>query len=303
MKIKNKICIFSVLMLLISGCSSIGETGVGRKIQDIEPINAAQGYDSDSVSVQKFKDYLTNYINNHFDEDKADKILVKSDENGIVLELRDSKLTEAVVKGTDSGSMKLYRAWKQQTQSLSNLTVTIADSALSHIKRNCNCTAIIVNTDNPDYALTYITNGNILYDYMSEQNSDAFKSIILEKDTDDESSNSKSDNIVVEASDSSYESILENYSQQMKNKVSILINEYRSESAKYGNDIESLAELVNEKVEVLAEICNDGMTAMAEKMYKDNDSYSTYEKWTMKLMDVYQEQAQKIYDVYIDQAA
>ena len=60
------------------------------------------------------------------------------------------------------------------------------------------------------------------------------------------------------------------------------------------------AELTQKYIQKLATIQVDGTKAMATLMYKNGDDYSTYEKWAMKLMKVYEKQAGKITSVYMN---
>lgn len=101
--------------------------------------------------------------------------------------------------------------------------------------------------------------------------------------------------------DSSYQSILDEYTEKMENAVGGLVREYKSEATGI-SDIERLAEINNDKIEKLAEICNEGIGKMAEQMYAKGDSYDTYELWAGKLMDNYNDIAQEIMDAYLDSA-
>lgn len=101
---------------------------------------------------------------------------------------------------------------------------------------------------------------------------------------------------------SSYQSILDEYTEKMEKAVPGLVSEYRSESSGI-SDIESLAKICNEKVGKLASICNEGVGEMAKLMNSSGDSYSTYESWAGKLMDQYTDIAQEIQDAYLDSAA
>ena len=100
---------------------------------------------------------------------------------------------------------------------------------------------------------------------------------------------------------SSYQSILDTYTEKMENAVPGLVSQYRSEASGV-SDIGKLAEICNDKVGKLAEICNEGVGKMAELMNSRGDSYSTYEGWAGKLMDNYSDIAQEIQDAYLDSA-
>lgn len=99
-----------------------------------------------------------------------------------------------------------------------------------------------------------------------------------------------------------YESILEDYSQQIEDATPGLIEEYNEEAADLAGDIEALAELSNSKIEELAEIETKGTEEMAELMTKNGDEYEVYEEWAGKLYDVYEEYAGQITDAYMDSA-
>ena len=100
---------------------------------------------------------------------------------------------------------------------------------------------------------------------------------------------------------SSYQSILDTYTEKMEKAVPGLVSQYRSEASGV-TDIGKLAEICNNKIGKLAEICNEGVGKMAELMNSRGDSYSTYEGWAGKLMDNYSDIAQEIQDAYLDSA-
>lgn len=102
--------------------------------------------------------------------------------------------------------------------------------------------------------------------------------------------------------DASYQSILDEYSEKIKEATPGLVDEYKNEAAEHSGDINKLAEISNDKVNKLAEISNEGIEEMANIMYSNGDDYDTYEEWSKKLMDVYTEYAEKIMDAYIDSA-
>lgn len=99
-----------------------------------------------------------------------------------------------------------------------------------------------------------------------------------------------------------YESILEDYTAQLKEQAPVLVDEYKAEAKEKAGDIAALAELSNAKIANLAETCDAGIGKMAELMQKNGDEYSTYEEWSLKLMDVYTDQAQLITDAYMASA-
>lgn len=100
----------------------------------------------------------------------------------------------------------------------------------------------------------------------------------------------------------SYQSILDEYSQRLREAAPILVNEYNAESAGIHGDINALAELCNKKIGKLADISVEGIGKMADLMFKNGDSYDTYESWAGKLTDVYTQQAQLITDAYVNSA-
>lgn len=99
-----------------------------------------------------------------------------------------------------------------------------------------------------------------------------------------------------------YESIFEDYTAQLKEQAPVLVDEYKAEAKEKAGDIAALAELSNAKIAKLAETCDAGIGKMAELMQKNGDEYSTYEEWSLKLMDVYTDQAQLITDAYMASA-
>lgn len=112
---------------------------------------------------------------------------------------------------------------------------------------------------------------------------------------DDSSDDSSTDDV-------SYQSILDEYSEKIKETTPGLVDEYKNETAEHSGDINKLAEIFNDKVGKLAEISDEGIGEMANIMYSNGDDYDTYEEWSQKLMDVYTEYADKIMDAYIDSA-
>ena len=99
-----------------------------------------------------------------------------------------------------------------------------------------------------------------------------------------------------------YQDILDEYTQQIQEATPTLVEEYNAESEKIADDINALAELSNSKVEELATICNDGVEEMASLMTQNGDEYETYEEWAGKLQDVYMEYAAQITDTYTSSA-
>lgn len=128
--------------------------------------------------------------------------------------------------------------------------------------------------------------------YIQDHKTEIARSSRNSKDSTDSSKESDS---------STYQSILDTYTEKMEKAVPGLVSEYYSEASGV-SDIESLAEICNDKVGKLAEICNEGVGKMAELMNSRGDSYSTYESWAGKLMDNYSDIAQEIQDAYLDSA-
>lgn len=123
------------------------------------------------------------------------------------------------------------------------------------------------------------------------------KSVINQGDT----TISNKDSVSIK--ETTYKSILKDYTKKFKKVTPKLVKEYNRESKKYSGNVEELAKLSNDKVEALAEICNDGIGEMASLMNENGDDYETYEKWAEKLQDVYQKYAGKIQDAYMDSAS
>lgn len=119
-------------------------------------------------------------------------------------------------------------------------------------------------------------------------------------------SNSKSDESAQTATEQpkevTYESILEDYTQKLKEQTPVLVDEYKSEAKEKAGDVQALAELSNAKIAKLATTCDEGIAEMAKIMQKNGDEYSTYEEWSLKLTDVYMNQSELITDAYTDSA-
>lgn len=103
--------------------------------------------------------------------------------------------------------------------------------------------------------------------------------------------------------DVTYQSILDDYTQKIKDATPGLVDEYNTESAEAAGDVQKLAELSNAKISKLAEISNEGISKMADIMLKSGDEQETYEEWAAKLQAVYQENAQQITDAYMSSAS
>lgn len=140
----------------------------------------------------------------------------------------------------------------------------------------------------------------------SDDDDDYYDDSDYDSDYYDDSSNDteyEDDDAEVEKDETvSYQSILDDYTQKLKDATPGLVKEYKSEAAGKSGDTEALASLCNDKVGELAKICNDGVGEMARLMHSNGDSYDTYEEWAGKLQDAYSDQASKIQDVYLDSA-
>ena len=108
---------------------------------------------------------------------------------------------------------------------------------------------------------------------------------------------------VEEALFGSYEDVLVEYSERLREATPILIEEYKEAAKENQEGLTGLATLCNEKVSELAVISNEGVQEMAELMLmKSSGSYEEYSEWADKLYDVYMEEASKIQDAYMDSA-
>lgn len=104
------------------------------------------------------------------------------------------------------------------------------------------------------------------------------------------------------SSTATYESILNDYTQQIKEATPKLIEEYNSEAKESTGSIDELSEISMKKVEKLAAINNKGIEEMSQLMAKNGDSYETYEKWATELISVYEDYAAQIMDAYTESA-
>ena len=93
-----------------------------------------------------------------------------------------------------------------------------------------------------------------------------------------------------------YQDILDEYSQKLKDAVPGIVEEYNTEAEALDGDLTALADLSTKKVEKLAEISVEGTEKMAELKLKNGDSDEVYNEWADKLNAVYEEQAQQITD-------
>ncbi|MBQ1597523.1 MAG: hypothetical protein II566_10860 [Lachnospiraceae bacterium] len=96
-----------------------------------------------------------------------------------------------------------------------------------------------------------------------------------------------------------YNSIYKSYAKKIKKATPKLLAKFKKKIKKL-NSVSDKAELTQKYIQKLATIQVDGTKAMATLMYKNGDDYSTYEKWAMKLMKVYEKQAGKITSVYMN---
>ena len=109
--------------------------------------------------------------------------------------------------------------------------------------------------------------------------------------------------LVDDAPEKTYEEVLEEYSQKMREATPRLIAEYQEEAKQNQNGITGLAELSSKKTEELANINSEGTEEMSKiYMYNGTGSYDEYSEWSGKLFDVYMEEAGKITDAYLESA-
>ena len=101
----------------------------------------------------------------------------------------------------------------------------------------------------------------------------------------------------------SYEEVLTEYSQKLRDATPVLIEEYNKAAESNQDGLTGLATLCNEKITKLAEISNEGVEEMAKLYYeKSGGSYEEYSEWASKLYDVYTEEAAKIQEAYMKSA-
>ncbi len=118
-----------------------------------------------------------------------------------------------------------------------------------------------------------------------------------------EKTETKTEEVASTGKYSSYEDIYNEYKQKIIDATPGLVEEYNNESASNNAGLEGLAEICNNKISELAEISNEGVSEMADFMLKNgNGSYSDYENWSGKLMEVYMEESGKITDAYMKSA-
>ena len=109
--------------------------------------------------------------------------------------------------------------------------------------------------------------------------------------------------LVDDAPEKTYEEVLEEYSQKLREATPRLIAEYEEEAKANQDGITGLANLSNEKVSELAEINTEGTEEMSKiYMYNGEGSYDEYSEWSGKLYDVYMEEAAKIQEAYMESA-
>ena len=113
---------------------------------------------------------------------------------------------------------------------------------------------------------------------------------------------SVTDDTEIESS-GSYEDILNEYSQKLRDATPVLIEEYNDAAKDNQDGLSGLATLCNEKVSKLAVISNEGIQEMAKLYYKQGSgAYEEYSEWADKLQAVYMEEASKIQKAYMDSA-
>ena len=99
-----------------------------------------------------------------------------------------------------------------------------------------------------------------------------------------------------------YDSIYEEYSAKIEDAGAKALDEFKDEASSK-SDVNSLAELANDKVSDIATVQVEGGSKMAELMNKNGDEYSKYEKAYKKLYSVYNDEAMKVYKEYISKYA
>lgn len=97
----------------------------------------------------------------------------------------------------------------------------------------------------------------------------------------------------------SYQDILDEYSQKLKDATPGIVEEYNTEAEALDGDLTALADLSTKKIEKLAEISVEGIEKMAELKLKNGDSDEVYNEWADKLNAAYEGQAQQITDAYM----
>lgn len=99
-------------------------------------------------------------------------------------------------------------------------------------------------------------------------------------------------------SESSYQGILDEYTEKLKDGAQQLADEYTKEAEDMNGDINALTELSANKIEKLAEISTEGIEKMAVLNNDDNDD--SYNAWATKLTDIYTKQSQIIMNAYTE---
>lgn len=165
--------------------------------------------------------------------------------------------------------------------------------------------ATIDNTDVIEYAIQILsdeTDINIIYNPPASTFSDDTESDSSSDEPESESEGEDDSSDENSTDNASYQRILDDYSEKIKEATPNLVEEYKDEAAEHSGDINELAKISNDKIGKLAEISNEGIEEMANIMHSNGDDYDTYEEWAGKLMDVYTEYAQEITDAYMDSA-
>lgn len=134
----------------------------------------------------------------------------------------------------------------------------------------------------------------------SDTSSTESNSSSAESDASSTESNSSSTKNDTSSADSTYQELLDEYTQKLEDAAPSLADEFNAEAKEKTGDIDSLAKISANKTEQLAVICTEGTEKMAELMTKNGDDYETYEEWAKKLNDIYMEQAQIITNAYMD---
>ena len=150
----------------------------------------------------------------------------------------------------------------------------------------------------PESSIIYESiNGETKFDLLEGRET----KVSVEPDDNTSSEEQANYSYAVPDKSSSYQDILDEYTDKMENALPDLISSYQSSAAGI-SDFEQLAELINAKVEVLAGICTDGVEKMAELMMDRGDSYSTYESWASKLQENYMSISETLMNAYFGSA-
>lgn len=118
-----------------------------------------------------------------------------------------------------------------------------------------------------------------------------------------EQPSNETSNDVVAGDTTTYQTILDEYTEKLENATPALIDEYNAEAATNTEGLEGLATISNAKITKLAEISMEGVSEMAGIYLKTGSGKnSEYEEWAGKLQNIYMTEAEKIIQAYMDSA-